>query len=238
MKKDQSSIPCNVTLKEMPKDERPYEKCEEFGPGHLSDAELLAVIIRAGTKEMRATQLASYILSHHPVYKGIAGINYFTINELTKIKGVGRVKAIQILCIAELSKRIAKASVKDGLQFHSPSSIADYYMESTRFLRREQMMLLLFDSKNKLMKEITISKGTVNSSLASPREILIEALRYEAVFMILLHNHPSGNPNPSLPDLEVTKRIKEAGELVGIKLSDHIILGEHCYVSLRERGVI
>lgn len=228
----------NMTMKDLPLSERPYEKCAQQGAHVLTDAELLAVIIRTGTKDSTAANLANEILAMHPVYKGIAGLNFLTHKELMKVNGVGPVKATQLLCIAELSKRIAKTVNKDNIRFDSPSSIADYFMEETRYLTREQMILLLFDTKNRLLKELIISIGTVNASLASTREIFVEALRYEAVYFILVHNHPSGDPTPSPQDIAVTKRIQQAGELIGINLEDHIILGEHRYISLRERGVI
>ena len=120
----------------------------------------------------------------------------------------------------------------------SAASIADYFMESTRYLEKEYVYLLLFDSKHRLIKEITLSEGTVNQSLVSSRDVYIEALKYKAVYIVLLHNHPSGDPEPSVADLEVTDRIEQAGCLLEIKLSDHIILGNRCYVSLAERGYI
>ena len=124
------------------------------------------------------------------------------------------------------------------MSFQSPQSIADYFMENTRYLEKEYVYLLMFDAKHKLIKDVRISEGTVNSSMLSPREVFVEALRYDAVYIILVHNHPSGDPTPSGQDIDITREMDRAGELIGIELSDHIILGNNCYVSLAERGIL
>lgn len=226
-----------MCMKEMSETDRPYEKSYRYGVGVLSDAELLSVILRTGSRRANALSTAYKILNAHPVHKGIVGLNYLTISELESIAGVGKVKAVQMKCLAEISKRMSKAVLKPFLSFQSPQSIADYYMENTRYLDKEYVYLLLFDSKHKLIKDIKISEGTINSSMLSPREVFVEALRYEAVFIILIHNHPSGDPTPSRQDVEITLDIFKAGQLIGINLSDHIILGNNCYVSLAERGI-
>ncbi len=226
------------TIKEIPVSERPYEKCEKYGPQMLSDAELLAVVLRNGTKNKTSVELAREILSIHPYYQGLLGIFHLSKEELKKIAGIGTVKAIQILCIAELSKRLASSKVQDKISFHSPASIADYYMEKMRHLNREKMILIFFNGKNKVIKELTVSVGTVNQTVASPRELFVEAFRCEAVSVIMIHNHPSGDPTPSRQDILTTKRMKEVGEFVGIPLSDHIIIGDHSYVSFREEEMM
>lgn len=228
----------SVAMKEISETERPYEKSYKYGVEILSDAELLAVILRTGSRRANALSTAYRILDAHPVHKGIVGLNYLTTDELEQISGVGKVKAIQMKCLAEISKRMAKASFKPFLSFQSPQSIADYFMENTRYLEKEYVYLLMFDSKHKLLKELRLSEGTINSSLLSPREVFVEALRYEAVFIILVHNHPSGDPTPSRQDIEITESIFKAGKMIGINLSDHIILGNNCYVSLAERGIV
>jgi DNA repair protein RadC len=224
-----------LTVKELPKSERPYEKAEEYGVEQLSDAELLAVIIRTGSQKLRSVDLAYQILNHKPQYPGLLSLYYTTKEELMKIHGIGKVKAIELLAVAELAKRLTRKQRKQSLSFRSPEMIAQYYMEQLRHQKREKLMLILLDGKNKAIKEMVISEGTVNASMASAREIFIEALRYEAVYLILLHNHPSGDPTPSRQDEAITKIIKEAGDLLGIPLLDHIILGDCCYVSLKEQ---
>ena len=226
-----------MCMKEMSETDRPYEKSYRYGVEVLSDAELLSVILRTGSRRANALSTAYKILNAHPVHKGIVGLNYLTISDLENIAGVGKVKAVQMKCLAEISKRMSKAVLKPFLSFQSPQSIADYYMENTRYLDKEYVYLLLFDSKHKLIKDIKISEGTINSSMLSPREVFVEALRYEAVFIILIHNHPSGDPTPSRQDVEITLDIFKAGQMIGINLSDHIILGNNCYVSLAERGI-
>lgn len=226
------------SLKDMPASEQPYEKCEKSGPGVLSDAELLAVVIRSGARRERAVDLAARILGFSKAYPGLLVLNHLSLKDLTSIRGIGRVKAIQLLCIAELTKRMAKATNEGKLKLITPESVANYYMEQMRHLAREIVYLVMLDSKSNLLKDMIISSGTVSSSLLSPREIFLNALKYEAVNVILLHNHPSGDPTPSREDIQTTKRIKEAGNLVGVRLMDHIIIGDNKYISLCEQGYI
>lgn len=226
------------TVKELPATERPYEKCEKYGPQVLSDAELLAVIIRTGSKNERSIDLAARVLNYNSANPGLIGLNYMNMKELMSIRGIGRVKAIQLLCVTELSKRMAKQTRQDGMQFVNPELVANYYMEDLRHLQQEKVVLLMLDTKSKMIKEMEMTSGTVNASLLSPREIFLNALKYEAVNLILLHNHPSGDPTPSREDIHSTKRIREAGNLIGIKLMDHIIIGDNRYISLGEEGYL
>ena len=228
----------HFTLKQLPLSERPYEKCEKYGSEYLSDAELLAVVIRSGTRRSRAVDVAMQVLNYSSAYEGLIGLNHMTMNELMSIEGIGRIKAIQILCVAELAKRMAKVTNGEGVFFNTPKAVAEYYMQDMRHLETEQIILLLFNTKNKLLKEIKLSEGTVNASLATPREVFIYALKYGAVNIILMHNHPSGDPTPSEEDIMLTKRIKESGKLIGINLIDHIIIGDNIYSSFGEKGII
>ena len=153
-----------------------------------------------------------------------------------KIRGIGRVKAVQILCLAELAKRMAKETAAEGMDFSSPEKIARYYMEDMRHRNREVLKLLLLNTRSRLISECNVSVGTVDMALVSPRELFVEALRTGASSMILLHNHPSGDPEPSGEDIRITRRVYEAGMLIGIELLDHIIIGDQCFVSLKDRG--
>ena len=218
-------------IKNMPESERPYEKCQKYGVKSLSDAELLAVIIKSGTKNKRSIDLAMQVLGADD-QDGLAGMCRLTFQDLTKIKGVGTVKALQILCTIELSRRIAKASLGDRYVFDSAEAIAAYYMEDLRHLKQEHLILLMLDTKNQLIADSMITKGTVNAAMISPREIFIEAMKHEAVNIILVHNHPSGHPVPSQADIEITKNIASVGKLLGIHLLDHIIIGNRCYETL------
>lgn len=168
----------------------------------------------------------------------ILAVHQLTMEKLKAIKGIGTVKATQILCLSELAKRLSKASVKESLIFTSPSTIADYYMEDLRHRKQEHMKLLMLNTKSKLIGETDISKGTVNASLVSPRELFIEALEKNAVSIILMHNHPSGDPTPSKNDILLTKRVTDAGNLIGIELLDHIIIGNNCYISFAEQRLL
>lgn len=225
-------------LNEICKDERPYEKCLKHGAVSLTDTELLAVLLRTGIKGLDVLELSKYLLGPQCGDEGILNIHNLTFEKLTTIKGIGTVKAVQILCLSEFAKRLAKANAKEGLTFTLPSSIAEYYMEELRHQKQEHMKLLMLNTKSKLLGESDISKGTVNASLVSPRELFIEALNKEAVSIILLHNHPSGDPTPSKTDFLLTKRVKEAGDIIGIELLDHIIIGDNCYISFAEKDLL
>lgn len=225
------------TMKDIPSVERPYEKCAVKGAESLSDVELLAVLLRTGTKGTNAVELSRQIL-YDTGEAGLLGIHQLSMSKLTKLKGIGKVKAIQILCLSELAKRLAKATAQKSLTFSSPCSIANYYMEDLRHEKQEIMKLIMLDSKSALVGETNVSKGTVNASLITPRELFVEALEKGAVAIVLLHNHPSGDPSPSRDDILTTKRISEAGMLVGIELLDHIIIGNNCYTSFREEELL
>ncbi len=226
------------TMKTLPPSEQPYEKARESGVGSLSDGELLAVILRAGSKDASAKDLADQILTLGTP-DGLAGLLHHTLEDYRTIKGIGNVKAIQLSCIGELSKRLwrsAAAIPPEG--FGEPSQVAAFYMEEMRHMEQEHLRLMVLNTKNALIKDIDLSKGTVNGAFATPREIFIEALRYRGVSIILAHNHPSGDATPSSEDCMFTRRVQEAGNLMGIPLLDHIIIGDNIYVSLRERGII
>lgn len=222
----------------MYREERPYEKCEKYGASQLTDAELIAIILRTGIKGKNSIALANEIL-HNPVEEqGLLNLHKWSKEQLLAIPGVGRVKALQILCLSELAKRMPKALGVINPCFDAPSKIADYYMEDMRHRQQEHIKLLMFNTKSRLVGETEISKGTVNASLISPRELFIEALQKNAVSIILMHNHPSGDPNPSKEDILITKRVKAAGELIGIQLLDHIIIGNNCYISFAQEQLI
>lgn len=227
-----------LTMKNRPQKDRPYEKCLENGPECLSDGELLAVILRTGSRNCSSLELAWKILDCHPVYKGLVSLHHMDQKILKTIPGIGNVKAVEILCVAEIAKRLSKASVQLEKDFGAPEYIASYYMESMRHLDHETVILLLLNGKHKLLREVRLSNGSANSAFVSVRQIFMEALRFGAVYMILLHNHPSGDPTPSREDLVLTSKIKEAGELLEIPLSDHIIIGDQCYSSLKVEGYL
>lgn len=235
---DDNKLPINQwKIKNLPLESRPDEKLEAYGAETLTDAELLAVIIRTGFHGKNSVSLAENILESSG-NKGLTGLCQISVKELMELRGVGKVKAVQIKAIAELTRRISKKTAKERLVFTDPESIAMYYMEDLRHKEKECFMLLSLNSKCVLLEQSVISLGTVSASLASPREIFIEALKHKAVNIILLHNHPSGDPTPSKNDIQVTLKVKEIGRMLEINLVDHIIIGDNSYVSLNEENLM
>lgn len=226
----------HLTVKELPETERPYEKFKNRGGEYLTDAELLAIILRTGSKQVKSIDLAEQVLSVRK--QGLLNLHQLSLEELQQIHGVGEVKAIQIKAIAELSKRLIREQRRQGVVLKSAASVASYYMETLRHETKEKLILSCFDAKCKLKKDSTISIGTANASLVSPREIFMEAIHAQAVHIILLHNHPSGDPTPSAEDMQVTRQIAHCGAMLEIPLSDHIIIGDNRYFSFREKGLI
>ena len=217
----------------------PYEKFIRFGPDALTEGELLAIILRTGTHTRSALEIAEEILSLSDSPRtGLLGLYDVPLERLMQIKGVGEVKAVKIKCIAELAMRINITNAKSGLIISKPETIANYFMEKLRHQRKECVILACLDGKGQILKEILLSSGSVNMSLISPREVFLEALRNDAVNVILIHNHPSGDPSPSEADIQSTKRVFDMGQLLDVLLLDHIIIGDNCYFSFREYGFI
>ena len=219
--------------KQLPKDIQPYERCMEQGAGALNNAELLAVILRTGSVGENSLELASRLLA----IESLSGLVSMTVAQLTKIRGIGKVKAIQLQRIGELSRRLS-ASRQQGIVLDSPQAVGNYYMNRLKDERQEQVLLVFLNNKGALIRDLVLTKGTVNQTILSPREVFIEAFRYQAVKIILIHNHPSGDPPPSAEDVAVTRQIQKAGELTAIPLLDHIIIGDGRFISLKERGYI
>ena len=227
-----------LTMKDLPKEERPYERLEKYGAGALSDAELLAIIIRSGAQGRKAIDTAYALLNIDERYPGLEGLVRLRADSLKKISGIGRVKAIQIEAVCELAGGISRIPFSRGQILESPSKAASYYMTSMRGLTQEELHIMMLDTGGALIGEQRLTVGTVNASLIDPRDIFICALRGGAVSIILVHNHPSGSLTPSRQDIESTRRVCEAGKLLGIELFDHLIIGNMNYLSLREAGYI
>ena len=214
---------------------KPYEKFMAKGPEYLSEEELLAIIIRTGTRTMDALQLAKQVLAlSKGREKGLLGLQHLSVGDLCKVNGIGRVKAVKIKCLIELSRRLAMADTRERLQFTKPETVADYYMERLRGKETEEVILVMTDNKNRLICDRTLSKGTVNCSLVSPREIFLMAMEYHAVHILLIHNHPSGDASPSRQYIEITKHLAQLCGMMQLPLTDHIIVVDNCYVSFRE----
>lgn len=215
----------------------PYERFVRFGPESLTESELIAIILRTGTKDCSALELAKQVLSmaRYP-REGLLGLYDVTLEELMGIKGIGMVKAIKLKCLTELSMRISRACAGQGLSFTDSKMVAGYFMEKLRHKDTECVFLICLDSKGQMLQEKMISNGSVNMSLISPREIFLEALHAKAVNIILVHNHPSGDPAPSRSDKELTQNVRELGDKMNIPLLDHIIIGDNRYTSFREKN--
>ena len=228
------------TIRDLPESSRPYEKCLKWGPSVLSDSELLAVILRNGVQGANSLALANQILSltKDTSYPGLLGLLHMSLPDLMKVNGIGKVKAVQLKCIGELSKRMASAAARPRLSFNDPVTIARYYMEHLRHEEQEVLIVMLLDGRNHLLGGADDFKGDGQEpALITPREVFVEALKFHAVSLILVHNHPSGDPSPSECDVEITERIYRSGELVGEAL-DHIVIGDQKYVSFREQGML
>lgn len=226
-------------MKDIPANERPYERCVRFGAEALSDEELLSIIIRTGSRNHSSLETARQILALNYPRDGILGLCHLSLSELKKVEGVGTVKGIQLLCIGELSRRISRRSAAACIsRYDHPDAVVNYYMEDMRHMEQEELHAMFLDAKHGLIREVQISKGTATSSMVSPRNIFIEALKNRAVGVILVHNHPSGDPTPSREDYELTLKVREGAELIGIQLLDHVVIGDNVYCSFKKEGII
>jgi len=237
-----------IKIKQLPEGERPYEKLEIYGEKMLSNAELLAIIIKSGTKENTSVELAhkvlslqenintdckekkdGYIQNNNNLLQSLQNVS---IEEFQKIKGIGKVKAIQLKAVCELARRMSQPINRKNIKISSSKDVADLLMEELRFERVEYVKLLLLNSKNIIMKIIDVSKGGTNSAIVEPKEILQETVKIGCSKIILVHNHPSGDSTPSRADIDMTKRLYSASDILGIQLLDHIVIGNGCYTSI------
>lgn len=224
----------HFTMKTLPESERPYEKFLSYGEGRLSDAELLAIILKSGTSKETSLDIARKLLDGN--HNNLLNLYDLSYEQLKEFSGIGQVKAIQLKAIAELSKRIAKSNRGYQLRMDTPESIASYYMEHMRHRKEEHVICAYFDTKCNFLGDIEISKGSANFAYVSPREIFLHALDKKAILFILLHNHPSGDPTPSNDDVQITKRIEKGAQILELQFIDHIIIGDNQYYSFKENG--
>lgn len=223
------------TLRQLPHNERPRERMIEYGADALSHAELLAILIRTGTRNQSAVQLSNQLLQQCGSLRELVDMS---LEELTTIKGIGQAKALQLLAGIELGKRVARSSLGDVVTVRSPYDAAMYMMEEMRYLKKEHFVCLFLNTKNHIIGKETLSMGTLNASLVHPREVFRAAIRISSASIICMHNHPSGDPAPSAEDIQITKRLVEAGTLLGIEILDHLIIGDGTFVSLKEQGYL
>ena len=222
-----------IKMKELPETERPYEKLEQYGAESLTNAELLAIIIKTGTKEETAVGLAQQILKlNTEKTDNLRFLMDLTVEEFTKIKGIGKVKAIQLKAVCELATRINSVTSYKEKQILQPRDIAEILIEKMRFEKQEILKVAMLNNKNKLLKIKDVAKGGGNFVTASMKSILNEAVKIEAAKIILIHNHPTGDPTPSRQDIKFTQNVELASNILGIQLLDHIVIGNTNYVSI------
>lgn len=225
---------CNKTVsKNVPYYDRPRERLLREGAAHLSDAELLAILLRTGREQETAYQLAQRLLA---TFGGLHGVAQAAHAELTDIKGIGQVKAIELHAAFELGRRLRQAPRQKTAVIRLPRDVADLMIPELAHLTQEHFVCLFLNTKNHVIGKQTIFVGSLDSSIVHPREVFKEAIRRSSASVICLHNHPSGDPTPSREDIAVTHTLREAGEVVGITLLDHVIIGDGKYISLKEQG--
>lgn len=225
-----------ISIKELPKDERPREKLIQYGVDSLSNSELLAILLRSGTKQMSAIEVSSRLLALDS--EGICYLADSTVEELSQVRGVGVAKSCQILAAIELGKRIATRPKQKKINIASPQEVSNLFIEKMRYYKKEFFKVLLLNTKNEIIMIDEVSIGNLNSAIVHPREVFKNAIRKSASSIILVHNHPSGNPKPSSEDVEITKRLIESGRILGIEVLDHLIIGDGDYFSLKQNAMI
>ena len=223
-------------MKLLPADDRPREKLIEHGPDILSNSELLAILIRTGTTERSALDIARELTDNGGLYSNIAQAR--SVADLSKIKGLGPAKAATILAAVELGRRVAGADPQKKVKLSSPEACVNYLMPRMRYEQQEKFLVLLLDSKNQLLKCQQVSEGTLNASVVHPREVFAPAMLHRAACVLAAHNHPSGDPAPSIEDRKLTQALEATGTVMGIPLLDHIIIGDGRYFSFRENGYL
>ncbi|MCL1982117.1 MAG: DNA repair protein RadC [Clostridiales bacterium] len=223
-------------IKELPFSERPREKMFTEGIAYLSNTELLAILMGTGTREKSALRLAEEVLSLEK--SGILFLSECSPEELKKVKGIGEAKACQVLAGIELGRRIATKPRGSKTRVNGPGSIASLFMEEMRYYKKEIFNILLMNSKGEVIGTDVISVGDLSSTVIHPREVFLPAIKRSAATVAFVHNHPSGDPTPSSEDIAVTKKLVDAGTILGIQVVDHVVIGDGKYVSFREEQLI
>lgn len=223
------------TMRDVPLEERPRERMLRSGPNALSNAELLAILLRTGTIKESAVALAQRLLIEAG---GLRRIMEMNVEQLTALKGIGHAKALQIQAGIELGKRLVRSSQPDTVTIRSPQDVTLLMSEELRYLKKEHFVCLFLNTKNHVIGQETLSIGSLNASIVHPREVFLAAIKRSSASIICVHNHPSGDPTPSPEDVDITRRLVEAGSVIGIDVLDHIIIGDVRSVSLKELGLM
>jgi len=227
--------PYSSAVREMPEEDRPRERLARLGPEALRDAELIAVLLRTGTREMGAVALAEQVLRH---FGGLRAIARASVEEIQQVKGMGLVKAVEIKAALELGLRLATHKDRDRRKIRTAQDVVDLLMPRFKHLEVEEFKAVLLNTKNEVMKVVDVSKGGVDGTAAMPAEVFRQAVRDAAPVVVVCHNHPSGNPEPSRDDIALTKRLRDASELMGVTLLDHVVFGDGRHVSMKERDLM
>ncbi len=223
------------SIKKWPEGERPRERLLKYGAQSLSDAQLLAIILRIGKDGRSALDLAMDILEH---FGNLRAIEDAAISEFCKIGGLGSAKIAQIKAAFELGRRLFEEQHSKGPVFSSGNDVYLYYRQYFKNLKKEEFHCAMLDAKNRIFKDYRVSEGTLTQSLIHPREAFRNAIKESAASVIFVHNHPSGDPTPSREDIMITERLVKAGELIGIKVLDHVIIGDNRFISMMEKGYV
>jgi len=223
-----------MKMKELPTSERPYEKLELYGAESLSNSELLAIIIKTGTKNESSITIAQKVLKlkENSQEDNLRFMQEISIEDFMGIKGIGKIKAIQLKTVCEIAKRMSRPINRKNIIIKSTTDVAKLLMDEMKYEKREIVKLLILNSKNVLLKIKDVSLGGTNFAIIEPKEVLVDAIKMQAENIILVHNHPSGDPTPSQSDYRVTDRIKESADIMGIQLIDHIIIGDNRFKSV------
>ncbi len=224
-----------IRMKDMPACEMPRERLLKKGAGNLTTAELIAVLIQTGSGDASALDLARRLLCMDES-KGVQFLSGCTPEELMSVKGIGPAKTCQVLAAVELGRRICSGGFEKKRRVTSPEIIAEVFMPEMRHLMREEFRVCYLNTKNEITAWETVSVGSLNASIVHPREVFSNAIRRSAASVILIHNHPSGNPEPSREDKDITKRLSESGLLLGIRVLDHVIIGRGKWYSMKSHG--
>jgi DNA repair protein RadC len=222
-------------LKDLPGETLPRERLFQHGPEVLANREILAILLRTGLKGENVLDFAERLLMET---RGLSGLAQLTVHELTQLHGLGNAKAAELKAALELGRRSVSSDPMTRPVINSPQDVAHLVMEEMRYLDREHFRVVSLSTKNHVLGISSISVGSLNSSLVHPRECFKEAIRRNSNAIILLHNHPSGDPTPSREDIDVTRRLSDGGQILGIEVLDHVIIGDNRYISLKERGIL
>lgn len=232
---DEYSPYYSTAVREMPEEDRPRERLLRLGPEALRDAELLAVLFRTGTRSRGAVALAEDVLRH---FGDLRRLTQASVEELCQVPGLGKVKAVEIKAAMELGMRLADLKIRDRVKIRSAQDVVDLLMVRFKNSETEVFKCLLLNTKHEVLKVLDISHGGLDSTAAKPTDVFRQAVREGATGVIVCHNHPSGDPEPSRSDRALTERLVNAGELLGVEVLDHIIFGDGRHVSLKERSML